>query len=156
MNGQIFEAVIKCFEEEHWKYLWVETTGEIILFTQIPQKNGDFLCMSRVREEKDELVFYAYYEGNVPANKWQEAAAFLTQINDGLTIGNFEMNLENGEVRFRTGVAVTDRALTEAEIDHLVRNGLSTAEHYLPEFSAVMSRDEPAKGAQALVAATAC
>jgi hypothetical protein len=154
MNGQIFEAVIKCFEEERWKYLWVKTAGETRLFTQIPRKNGDFLCMSRIREEKHELVFYIYYQGNVPASKRQEAATFFTQVNDGLTIGNFEMNLENGEVRFRTGVAVIDRALTSAEIDHLVLSGLATAEHYLPGFIAIIRTDKPAKGAQALVAGT--
>jgi hypothetical protein len=30
---QLFEAVVKYFEEEHWKYLWVEQAGEIKLFT---------------------------------------------------------------------------------------------------------------------------
>ena len=151
MSGQIFEAVVKYFEEEHWKYLWVETAGETRLFTQMPRKNGDFLYMIRVREEKDELVFYTYYEVKVPESKRQEAAAFFTQVNDGLTIGNFEMNMEDGEARFRMGVAVTDRPLTSSEIDHLVVSGLSTAEHYLPGLMAVIGGDEPLKGAMALV-----
>jgi hypothetical protein len=138
MSTQMFDAVVECFEEEHWKYLWVETAGETRFFTLIPRKKGEFLGISTVREEQNEYVFSTYYEVKVPESKRQKVAAFLKQINDGLTVGNFEMNMEDGEVCFKTSVAVTDPPLPPAEIDRFVQSSLSTAERYLPEFMAVI------------------
>ncbi len=134
MSTQMFDAVVECFEEEHWKYLWVETAGETEFFTLIPRKKAEFLSISTVREEDSEYIFSTYYEVKVPESKRQEVAAFLRQINDGLTVGKFEMNMEDGEVCFKTSVAVTDHPLTPAEIDRFVKSNLATAERYLPEF----------------------
>lgn len=141
MNAEMVDAVVKCFEEEHWKYLWVETAGETRFFTLIPRKKGEFLGISRVREDHNGYVFSTYYDVKVPESKRQKVAAFLRQVNDGLTVGKFEMNMEDGEVCFRTGVAMTDHPLTSAEIDRFVQSGLATAEHYLPGFMAVIRGD---------------
>jgi hypothetical protein len=138
MSTQMFDAVVECFEEEHWKYLWIEAVGETRFFTLFPRKKAEFLGMSTVREEDNEYIFSTYYEVKVPESKRQEAAAFLRQVNGGLTIGKFEMNTEDGEVGFKTSVAVTDHPLTPAEIDDFVQSCLATAEHYLPEFMAII------------------
>ena len=79
MNGQMFDAVVKCFEEEHWKYLWVETAGETRFFTLIPRKKGEFLGMSRVREEYNEYVFSTYYE--IKVSGFQMIALDICDVN---------------------------------------------------------------------------
>jgi|GEM_PF-2042282 len=143
MSTQILDAVVKSLEEEHWKSLWIETAGETELFTEIPRGNGGFLGMFLIREEQHEWVFDLFYEVKVPENKRQEAAAFLTQVNAGLTRGTFEMNRENGEVYFSTLVMATDQSLTPEEIDHVVRKAVSTAKHFLPGLLAVIRADQP-------------
>jgi hypothetical protein len=145
MNGQVLHAVAKGFKDNHWKYLWVEIGGEIRLFTLVQMKNSDFLCMSSVREENNEFVFSTYYDVKVPESKRQEAAEFFARVNDGLMIGNFEMDMEDGEVCFRAGIAVADQHLTSSEIKYLLLIALSTTDHYLPGLMTVMSRDEPQK-----------
>ena len=147
MSGQIFEAVVKYFEEEHWRYLWVESAGEIRLFTQIPRNSGDFMCMSRVQEENNEFVCSIYYDVTVPEGKRQQATAFFTQVNEGLTGGHFEIDMQDGQVCFSTSVTGADHPLTSSEIKHVVESGLATAEHYLPGLIAVIRPDEPSKGA---------
>ena len=147
MNRRIFHAVVKCFNDHDLKYLWVERGGETRLFTQVPMKNGDLLCMSRIREEQNEFVFSLYYEVKVPENKRQEVAELITLINDGVMMGSFK--LEADEVCFRTGIAGADPPLTPAEIRHILLISLSTADHYLPAFMAVIRGDELPIGAKA-------
>ncbi len=149
MRRRIFNAMVKCFNDRHLKYLWVERGEEIRLFTQVPMKNGDLLCMSRIREEKNEFVFSLYYEVKVPESKRQEVAELITMINEGVMIGTFKM--EDDEVCFRTGIACADPPLTPAEIRHLLMISLATADLYLPGLLAVIRGDELPKDAMARV-----
>ena len=151
MNERVFNAVVRCFKDNHWKYLWIEIGGEIRLFTLVQMKNSDFLCMGRVREEKNEFVFYTYYDMKVPESKRQEAAEFFARVNDGLMIGNFEMDMEDGQAYFRAGIAVADQHISSSEIKYLMLIGLSTTDYYLPGLMTVISREEPRKGAVALL-----
>jgi hypothetical protein len=153
MRRRIFNAMVKCFNDHHLKYLWVERGDETRLFTQVPMKNGDLLCMSRIREEKNEFVFSLYYEVTVPESKRQEVAELITMINEGVMIGSFKM--EDDEVCFRTGIAGADPPLTSAEIRHLLLISLATADHYLPALMAVIREDELPKGAMARVESAA-
>ncbi len=45
---------------------------------------------------------------------------FITRANYGLPSGNFEMNYDTGEVRFRTSVFVTDRIPSYDEVEDLI------------------------------------
>jgi hypothetical protein len=141
---QLFEAVVKYFEEEHWKYLWVEQAGETRLFTQVQRNHDDFLCMSRVREENNEFVCSIYYDMTVPESKRQQVAAFFAQVNAGLLPGHFELDMQEGQMCFTTGMAGTDHPLTSAEVKQVVQSGLATAEHALPGLMALIGQEEPA------------
>ena len=151
MNGQIFDTVAKCFEEEYGKFLWVEVGEETRIFMQVNMKNSQLLCMSRIREEKNEFVFSAYYEQKVPESQRQNVAEFLTQVNDSLTRGNFEMDRENGEVCFTTSIGGADQPVISSEIRPFIWRSLSTADRYLPGLMAVIKADMPPDQAIALV-----
>lgn len=142
MNGRVLKAVAKCFKDNHWEYLWVEIGGEIRLFTLVQMKNSDFLCMGRVREEKNEFVFYTYYDVKVPESKRQEAAEFFARVNDGLMLGNFEMDMEDGEAYFKAAITVVDQHISLSEIKYLMLIGLSTTDYYLPGLMTVISREQ--------------
>jgi len=147
MRRQILDAVVKSLEEEQWQSPWVETAGEMELFTQIPKENGSFLGMFQIREEQHEWVLDLMYEVKVPKNKREEVAEFLTQINAHLSRGTFEMNRENGEVRFSTLDIATDQSLTPEEVDYIVRSALSTATYFLPSLLTIIGADHLRKDA---------
>jgi len=147
MSTQILDAVVKSLEEEHWQSLWIETAGETELFTEIPRENGGFLGMFLIREEQHEWVLDLIYEVKVPKNKREEVAEFLTQINAHLSRGTFEMNRENGEVRFSTLDIATDQSLTPEEVDYIVRSALSTATYFLPSLLTIIGADHLRKDA---------
>jgi hypothetical protein len=93
---------------------------------------GELRCEARIRLEHEQLAFYIYLGVNAPENRRAEAAEFLTRANYALPLGNFEMDLADGEVRFKNSMSFAGEPLT----DNLIRNTLypasSVAAKYYP------------------------
>lgn len=59
-------------------------------------------------------------------------AEFLTRVNYGLKIGNFEMDFKDGEIRYKTSIAVEGDRLTSPLVRELVCHNLSIMDNYFP------------------------
>ena len=81
-------------------------------------------------EEKYWLIFYSYLPVNVPVDKMVAAAEFVTRANRGMRIGNFELDYDDGEVRYKTSLDVEGGELSSKMIDNLLRANLSTTNRY--------------------------
>ena len=57
---------------------------------------------------------------------------FLTRANYGLLIGNFEMDYNDGEVRYKTSIDVEGDRLSKALVKRLVYDNLAVMDRYLP------------------------
>ena len=55
-----------------------------------------------------------------------------------MTIGNFELDFNDGEIRYKTSVDVTDGRLTSALIKKLVYTNVFTIDEYLPGIRTVL------------------
>ncbi len=64
-------------------------------------------------------------------------AEFVTRANFGLVVGNFEMDMDDGEVRYKTSIDVEGDRLSTALLHQLVRVNLEMMDKYLPGLYAV-------------------
>ena len=71
--------------------------------------------------------------------KIPEAAEFITRANYGLTIGNFELDFDDGEVRYKTSLDVEGTALTHSLCRQIVVANVFIMDRYLPGLMAVIS-----------------
>lgn len=78
------------------------------------------------------FIFYLVLPGRVPRARRALAAEFLTRANAGLVSGNFEMDWDTGEVRFKSSVDARGAKLGRT----LVRNVVSAAMHTLNGYDA--------------------
>ena len=101
-------------------------------------ENGAFDCFAEAREQAEMFLFYSYIPEIVPQPKRAQVALFLTRANLGLTSGCFELDLDEGRVRFRTGIDVENDRLTRALVEKVVDANLRTMDHYYPGMMAVM------------------
>ncbi len=62
-------------------------------------------------------------------------AQFLARANFGLRSGKFELDLDDGTLRFQSGLILEDTELTEALITRHCYNNVNTMSQY---FSAIM------------------
>jgi hypothetical protein len=67
---------------------------------------------------------------NATPEKMRDVAEFITRANRGMRIGNFELDFDDGEVRYKTSLDVEGGELTNKMIDNLLRANLTTIDRY--------------------------
>jgi hypothetical protein len=107
--------------------------------TAVAGQNGTWTAYANAREQEAQLLVHSVMDQRVPAKRRKEVALFLTRANFGLLIGNFELDLDDGELRYKTSIDVEDAELTDALIDHLVLANVTTMDRYLPGIEAVVA-----------------
>jgi hypothetical protein len=112
--------------------------------------NGEWTLFATIREPEHQLLLHGVHPGEVSADRRTEMALYLSRANFGLVIGAFEIDLDDGEVRFKTSIDVEGAELTDALIDHLVLANVSMMDRYLPGIDAV-ANGTPADAAIAAV-----
>jgi len=133
--GKIFDALVSFFEEDEWPFEQLE--GEPLLRTGFSGKNGKWLCFARAREDAEQFLFYSICPFRAPPERRMAVMEFLTRANYGMIIGNFEMDLEDGEIRYKTAVDVEGGELTSTMIKNLVYINVRMMDKYLPGIKAV-------------------
>ncbi|MGJ3238638.1 MAG: YbjN domain-containing protein [Anaerolineae bacterium] len=137
---QIFNSLIEFFEEDGWEFQWV--AGISALSMGFSGRNGKWLCYAQARETEEQFAFYSVLAVNVPLNKRHKVAEFITRVNYGMVIGNFEMDYEDGEVRYKTSIDVEGAELGASMIRQVVYANLIITDRYLPGIMRVIYSEE--------------
>lgn len=139
-----FETIKQFFSEDEWFFIDMEDQDMLRLRMNHWGENGRFSCQAEFNEKHQIFYFYSYFPINVPEDRQAKMAEFLTRVNYGIRIGNFEMDYENGEVRFRTSLDFEDQVLNYALISNHVYPNVWMMDRYLPGlFAVVYSEKDP-------------
>jgi hypothetical protein len=136
---QIFNALVEFFEEDEWDFQWME--GMSVLTMSFSGKNGKWQCFAQAREQQQQFVFYSVLSVNVPKEKRGRVAEFITRVNYGMVIGNFEMDYDDGEVRYKTSIDVEGVELLAPMIRQVVYANLIITDRYLNSLMRVIYSD---------------
>ena len=139
--GAIYDTVRTFFEEDGWPFREIE--GEDALDIDFEGENGRWSCLAIAREDAEQFVFYSLLSNDVRDDAKAAVMLFVTQANWGLPIGNFEMDVETGEIRFRTSIDVEGDRLTHALVKQLVYANVALMDRYLPGINAVIGGELP-------------
>ncbi len=74
----------------------------------------------------------------VPVERIAALAEYLTRVNFGLPLGNFEIDLNDGEFNFKNSLDIADGTLTQKMVQHLIVFSLECYNRYLPGIRAVI------------------
>ncbi|NJK80789.1 MAG: YbjN domain-containing protein [Chloroflexaceae bacterium] len=95
-------------------------------------KNGNILCYAQVRIEAEQLVFYAMAPIKIAEEQRPTVAEFLTRANYGMYIGNFEMDWNDGEVRYKSSIDFEGTQLNDLLIRNTIYPAVRLMDRYLP------------------------
>lgn len=138
-HNQIFNSMVEFFEEDAWEFNWMD--GLPVLSLGFSGQNGKWTCYAQAREEQEQFVFYSVCPLNAPEDKRQAIAEFITRANYGMIIGNFEMDFDDGEIRYKTSVDVEGATLLAPIVKQLVYANVLIMDRYLPGLMAVIYSD---------------
>jgi len=113
-----------------WKGWPAELNGEgtLIRLKYTLEAAGSWELFARTDPEHRMLLFFSVLPQKADADKRPLVAEFITRTNFGMSIGNFEMDWADGEIRYRTGFAFGDDGPDFEEIDRLVMANLVAVE----------------------------
>jgi len=134
----------RVFVENGWPFS--EVRGAQVLVSDLSGPLGTWKFYAQVVDEQDLILLYSVCPLHVPAERRREVSQFLTGANYGLAAGNFELDLEDGEIRYKTVLHSYGDGLDAELLKKLVRSNGMAMETYLPGIGSVIT------GTQALPA----
>jgi hypothetical protein len=137
--GEILDTAVSFFEQDEWPFTQVE--GQPVLQMGFRGDNGQWTCYAQAREEQAQFIFYSVCPVNAPEDKRPAIAEFVTRANYGLFIGNFELDLDDGEIRFKTSVDVEGDRLSTMLVRQLTYTNIVMMDTYLPGIMKVLYGD---------------
>jgi hypothetical protein len=136
---QLIDTVARFLKEEDWRFAMRPDAS--VLELRFQGDNGQWTCFAKTREEQGQLAFYSICPLNAPEDKRLAMAELLTRANFGLHMGNFELDFEDGEIRFKTSIDVEDDRLSVPLVRSLVYANILTMDKYLPGILKLINRN---------------
>jgi hypothetical protein len=133
------DAVKKFLVKDEWDFAMLEDGNS--LRTIFGGDNGDFMCVARGLEDRNQVVFYSVCPVRAPEDRRMAMAEFLTRANYGMLNGNFEMDFSDGEIRFKTGVDAEGAMLGSELIRQAVYTNVIAMDKYLPGIKSVLAEN---------------
>ena len=137
--GPIYTAMVDFFEDDKWPYTVV--AGEPVLSMHFVGSNGHWVCYAQARDDQQQFVFYSVCPMAMPDFKRVAVAEFVTRANYGMIIGNFELDFNDGEVRYKTSLDVEGTYLSPPLIRQAVYANVLMMDRYLPGLLALVYND---------------
>lgn len=104
-------------------------------------KNGQWRCYADARDDSFLCCFYSIFPETAPEEQRLAMAEFMTRVNYTLTVGNFEMDFSDGEIRLKTSIDVEGDRLSMALFRQLTVANVTMMDRYLPGIKAIIKGD---------------
>ena len=141
----MWKTVLDFFKGEQFKFEAEEENKNIVIF--LSGTGGTWMGLARVLEDDNQFIFYSVVPNRAPKEAKPAVMEFITRANYNLLMGNFEMDPEDGEVRFKTSIDVSGDDLTPALVKNVVYFNLIAMDKYMESLMKVMFGGLPAKAA---------
>ncbi|MBC7529270.1 MAG: hypothetical protein H7308_17200 [Chthonomonadaceae bacterium] len=135
----LMESALEYLEDNSIHYQKVE--GKDVLHLGFELENFYANCVLFVDEEQRYLGFSSVCGLRIPQDKRTEISEFIARANYGLGIGAFQMNFDNGEILYKTGIYARDSEIESNLLDAIVCANTQTHDRYYPGLIDVLFRD---------------
>ncbi len=133
---------------------WEEDGGDADTIFRIddgvPGRWHDYL---QVHVRTGQVTFISIFEEHVPPEARAPVAEYVLRASYGMNSGTFDMDVDDGEVRFRSGVGLGEAHLEEhqfgAVLDELARTNEAMTSGYLPGLVSVIGGQPPVTAVRA-------
>jgi hypothetical protein len=136
--------------EEQWNYRILD---QRVIKAGYHGERGTWVChaLLDLEEGRERFLFYSMLGLEISPAQRPVVIEYITRANCGLTIGNFEMNVDTGEVRFKTSMVVPAGGLSVTVVRSLAYANVHTIDRYFPGVLAVVLGGQSPAGALARI-----
>jgi hypothetical protein len=135
-----YEKLLQHLDERDVRYL---TNGESrSICADFHCEVATYRVIAAVDDEAGLFQVFGYSPVRIPEGARPAVAEAVARANYGLRIGKFEMDVDQGSVRFQAAQILHGDALEEDVIDRLMGTTMSMLDTYLPAFLSVVYGNE--------------
>jgi hypothetical protein len=113
------------------------------IVTDVATDTASWTVIFDIRVKQQQLMVYSIVPVEVPPERRTEVALYLTRANFGLAIATFELDLDDGTVRVRTGVDLEGAEVSDPIVDHILLANIMCVEQYFDGLRSVIDGDDP-------------
>jgi hypothetical protein len=140
-----YEQLIQLLDEREIQY---EPNEEYqTIRTDLRGEVATYRVVAHVDADQELFQVFGYSPVRVPEGCRPDIAEAVARANYGLQVGKFELDMNDGELRFQAGHIMTDGVVGEDVIDRLIGTTIAMLERYLPAVLSVIYGNELPKDA---------
>jgi len=148
-DEELLGQLLAYFEMRGWPISQHDTLPLVRM--EFATDHAEGVMFVQITPGRRRVVAYAALPDRVPPERRTDVAELLIRANGALSIGNFDLDLDEGEVRFRSGLDLGATPLTDELIDPLVQSCLVSVGDVAPAIADVAAGRRGAKEAIAEV-----
>lgn len=122
-----------------------------IVNVTVQTPNGLLDLIIHAHDDQQRLLLYvrmpelAIHDEHLPA-----VMEFITRANYGLPLGNFELDMNDGELNFKNSIDVSGGTLSPAMAQMLITFAIEAVNRYLPGLKGVLEGEHPKAALEAI------
>jgi hypothetical protein len=102
--GPVYRTITAYLDEIGWQY--AEVGDEVTVALSFQGSEHEWRCVAQALEGRSIALFYSLAPGEVPEGRRSKVAELVARANYGMLEGAFELNVDDGELRFRTSAVL--------------------------------------------------
>ncbi len=126
-NSMITVAVERYLTGQGWHFEYDEEQSRFTMTMSLKKIDSSRVY---ILIGEDYVLTYALMPNHVPESKRDMVCRYIARGNYGLRNGNLEMDLEDGEVRYKTYLFAKDRIPLQNEIERYIDISFLTLDRY--------------------------
>ena len=130
MNSDVIQTIVDYLDENDLKYERVPNQPVIT----IGFSTGEFHYRTLIVAEEERHTVQLMIQAPIRATSERRVpmAEYLTRANYGLTLGNFELDMADGEIRYKNSICTHTQPFHRDMMIPLIVAALSTMDRYMP------------------------
>ncbi|TNF25691.1 MAG: hypothetical protein EP329_22555 [Deltaproteobacteria bacterium] len=149
--GRLLDAAVAFFSADERELSVMAAKNPPQVHFMVTAEHTRIECALEAYEDTERVCLLATYPALVPEPKRLAAAEYITRANFGILLGNFELDMDIGLVRFKTSADVESIELTPTFLKNLFEANLTTATKYYPGLMKVIYANMKPSDALAVV-----
>ncbi|WP_367105181.1 YbjN domain-containing protein [uncultured Psychrobacter sp.] len=136
------------FDNKQWHYTYYrprssDSQQSHHLSLRMRNKQLDCGYLFRVQESNALLAVYGILPFLIPESHQSAALLLITQINYDMLIGNLEMDVNDGEIRYKNAIDVEAVGIDDDIIEHLLQSVIAMTTVAYEVFSDLINTQDP-------------
>ncbi len=130
------DVIEQVFAEAEWP---VRNEPGVGLITGYSCDVGTWHLTVQHHDEHRQLIVHSLFPVRVPLAVSFDMMAFLTRANLDLPVGNFELNLDTGLLRFKSGIPLGESPVDADQARRLILGNIGVMETYFMGIHEIMA-----------------